>query len=368
MMTPFHHSARTDVVFGVGTLSRLGSLARAASFTRTLLVADHGMIAAGYVAEAERRLQADGIEVFGFHEFTENPTSAHVEEGRAFAEPLGVDSIVGLGGGSSMDCAKGINFLLTNGGRMQDYLGYGKAIKPMLPMIGIPTTTGTGSEGQSYALISDAESHAKMACGAPGAAFRSVILDPHLVISQPRGVLAAAGYDAVSHAVETFATTERNFYSECFSREAWRLLSRHFERLLACPDDMEAASAMQVGAHLAGAAIEHSMLGATHACANPVTARYGTTHGVAIAVLLPHVVRWNDAWLARRYCELHPDLPARLDELAAAAGLPHRLRDVGVEESALPLMAQDASKQWTGRFNPRPFDASSALEIYQCAY
>jgi alcohol dehydrogenase len=368
MMTPFHHSARTDVVFGVGAIARLGGLARTRGFTRTLVVADHGMVAAGYVAEAERRLRSEGIEVFGFHEFAENPTSGHVEAGRQFAAGLQIDSIVGLGGGSSMDCAKGINFVLTNGGRMQDYLGYGKATKPMLPMIGIPTTTGTGSEGQSYALISDAETHVKMACGAPGAAFTGVLLDPHLVISQPRGVLAAAGYDAVSHAVETLVTTEGNFYSQAFSREAWRLLSRNFERLLERGDDLEAASAMQVGAHFAGVAIEHSMLGATHACANPVTARYGTTHGVAIAVLLAHVVRWNSAWLARRYCELHSDLPARLDELAAAAGLPRRLRDVGVEESALPLMAQDASKQWTGRFNPRPFDAASALEIYQCAY
>ena len=119
-----------------------------------------------------------------------------MEHGHQWALPLGIDSLIGLGGGSSMDCAKGINFVLSNGGRIQDYWGYGKARQPMLPMIGIPTTAGTGSEVQSYALISDADSHVKMACGDPQAAFRVVILDPLLTVTQPQRVTAAAGYDA----------------------------------------------------------------------------------------------------------------------------------------------------------------------------
>ena len=223
-MTPFRHTARTDLVFEVGAIARLGELARSLGFTRTLLVADHGMVAAGYVAQAEKWLRREGVEVFGFHEFSENPDFGARRGGERFRRAFrrGLDCRPRRR--SSMDCAKGANFLLTNGGQMSDYWGYGKAERPMLPMIGIPTTTGTGSEGQSYALISDAETHVKMACGAPAAAFKAVILDPHLVISQPRGVLAAAGYDALSHAVETFVTKDRNFYSECFSREAWRLL------------------------------------------------------------------------------------------------------------------------------------------------
>src|SRR4029453_8401111 len=124
-------------------------------------------------------------EVIPFHDFDINPDTAMTEAGRAFAARQSIDSIVGLGGGSSMDCAKGINFLLTNGGRMQDYWGFGKAAKPMLPMFGIPTTAGTGSEAQCYALISDPQTHAKMACGDPKAAFRIAILDPCLTVSQP---------------------------------------------------------------------------------------------------------------------------------------------------------------------------------------
>src|SRR5205807_10165405 len=148
--------------------------------------------------------------------------------------------------------------------------------------------------------------------------------------SQPRAVTAATGYDAISHAVESYVTTKRSPASQGFAREAWRLLSENFERVLRDPGDLEARGAMQIGAHLAGIAIENSMLGATHACANPLTAHYGTTHGVAIAALLQHVVRWNQEASAELYQELGGgDFPCELARLAQAADLPVRLRDLG---------------------------------------
>src|SRR5206468_5266910 len=233
-----------------------------------------------------------------------------VETGRVYAASCGVDSIVAVGGGSSLDCAKGINFVLTNGGTMRDYRGFGKAARPMLPSIGVPTTAGTGSEAQTYALISDSETHAKMACGDPKAAFRIAILDPALTVTQPREVTAIAGYDAISHAVESYVTTRRSDASDLFARDAWRLLEGHYERVLDAPDDRLARGAMLWGAHEAGIAIEQSMLGAAHACANPLTARYGTIHGIAIAVMLPHVVRWNAQHVGNRYAELLDRGPA----------------------------------------------------------
>ena len=156
-MKDFDLQPRTRVVFGNGVITRLGQLARELGFRRTLLVADRGLLSSGHVDEALTPLRAAGIDVASFHDFEVNPDTQMVEAGRAFAVASQVDSIIGLGGGSSMDCAKGINFLLTNGGVMQDYLGYGKAEKAMLPMIAVPTTAGTGSEVQSYAVISDAE-------------------------------------------------------------------------------------------------------------------------------------------------------------------------------------------------------------------
>jgi alcohol dehydrogenase len=382
-MRSFDFQPRTRVVFGAGVVDRLGELARELNFQRTLLVADHGLVASGHVDEAVTPLQKAGVEIFRFHDFEVNPDTRMIEAGTASVSKLKIDSIIGLGGGSSLDCAKGINFLLTNGGRMSDYHGYGKAIHAMLPMIAIPTTAGTGSEGQTYALISDAESHVKMACGDPKAAFRVALLDPALTVSQPRSITATSGFDAIAHAVETYVTTKRNPLSELFSREAWRLLEPNYERVLAQPDDLEARGAMQLGAFYAGVAIENSMLGATHACANPLTARYGTAHGAAIAMLLPSVVRWNENVVADEYAKLlgwssvagktnglRPTeaLARRLEVLAEVGGLHTKLRASGVKETELIELASEAAQQWTGTFNPRPFNKEGAIEVYQCVY
>ncbi|HSE35938.1 MAG TPA: iron-containing alcohol dehydrogenase, partial [Blastocatellia bacterium] len=275
---------------------------------------------------------------------------------------------------------KAVNFLLTGGGAMQDYVGYGKARAPMLPMIGVPTTSGTGSEAQSYALISDAQTNVKMACGDPGAAFKVAILDPLLTVSQPASVTASAGFDAISHAVETYVTTKRTAVSEAFSLEAWRLLEANYEKVIENPQDIEARGAMHLGAYWAGLAIENSMLGATHACANPLTASYNTEHGVAIGLMLPHVVRWNGSVVGDRYAQLlrfssldssgvdpAETLAAGLDALVAIGGLAQGLKTAGVREDDLPRLAEEAAVQWTGKFNPRPFGAAEALELYQRA-
>lgn len=366
---------------GEGAIDQLGDLARELGFSRSLLVADAGVVKAGHLARAHASLNAADVAAIDFSEFGPNPDADMLEAGRRHAAGQRIDSIIGLGGGSSLDCAKGINFVLTQGGAIHDFQGYGKATKPMLPMIGVPTTAGTGSEAQSYAIISDPRTHRKMACGDPKSTFRAVILDPQLTVTQPAAVTAAAGYDALSHAVESFVCTKRSAESAEKSLEAWRLLEANYERVLTVPDDLPARAAMQLGAFYAGAAIELSMLGATHACANPLTARYGTTHAHAIAILLPHVIRWNGTVADKMFEELvgvsthvpHEPyathaLAERLSELASVGGLPRTLADIGASASDLPALAKEAAEQWTGRFNPRPFDAKGALEIYECAY
>jgi alcohol dehydrogenase len=219
-----------------------------------------------------------------------------------------------------------------------------------------------------------------MACGDPKAAFRIAILDPTLTVSQPRAVTAAAGFDAISHAVESFVTARRTPISDLFARDAWRLLEGHFETVLDKPANIQARGAMLLGAHEAGIAIEQSMLGATHACANPLTARYGTTHAVAIGIMLPHVVRWNNDAVSERYAELlqvsgripagnaGEQLAKRLADMARAAGLPGTLASLSIPKEDLPILAEDATKEWTGTFNPRPLDVASALALYEQAY
>jgi alcohol dehydrogenase len=368
------------VIFEPGALGRLGELARSLGGTRVLLVTDPGLEHAGHPQRAEESIRTAGLSVFTFDGVKENPTEREVAAGTAFAREHRIDLIVAVGGGSSMDCAKGINFILTNGGRMADYTGFGKATKPMLPSIGVPTTSGTGSEAQSYALITDESSHMKMACGDRKAAFRIAVLDPEVTVSQPRTVTAVTGIDAIAHAVEAFVCTRRNPVSITWALSAWRHLEPNFERALDVPDDLAARSAMLLGAHFAGSAIENAMLGVCHSCANPLTAHYGITHGTAIGLMLPHVIRYNAPAAGHLYAELVGEcgrangepageiLARRVADLIHVAGLPTSLRECGVSESILPLLAEEACQQWTARFNPRPVTEADVQHIYQAAW
>jgi alcohol dehydrogenase len=288
------------------------------------------------------------------------------------------DLIIGLGGGSSMDCAKGINFVYSGGGRMQDYWGIGKVTEPMLPMIALPTTAGTGSESQSFALISDPKTNTKMACGDKQAAFRVVVLDPKLTLTQPPQVTAATGLDAMAHAVETFVCLKRNELSNRFALDAWRRLTASFSTVIQNPIDLEARRQMQLGACLGGMAIEHSMLGAAHAAANPLTANFGIVHGYAVGLMLPHVVRFNAEVAAAEYKALAGAVGRErgaeaianyLTELLEAAGMRTRLSELGVvPRDDLPGLAEQAAEQWTAEFNPRIADQPALLALYEAAY
>ncbi|MCO6439302.1 MAG: iron-containing alcohol dehydrogenase [Phycisphaerae bacterium] len=362
------------VVFGACGLTKLGALAREEGAQRVLLVTDPGIREAGHVGRAEASLCEAGLVTSVFDRVSENPTTAHVENGLGAARDADVDFLVALGGGSAMDCAKGINLLLSNGGQVAEYWGVDKAVRPMRPMIAIPTTAGTGSEAQSFALISDATTHQKMACGdrrhprKGGLRPRVAILDPELTRSQPPAVAAAAGIDAVTHALESSGSTARNDVSRAFSREAWRLLDGAFERAMTNPADDDARAAMLLGAHLAGAAIENAMLGAGHACANPLTSEFGMTHGRAVGLMLPAVVRFNAERGANPYADLCDDperLALRLEALLDTASIPRRLREYGIPEESLPRLAELAAKQWTAGFNPRPAAPRDLLRIYR---
>jgi alcohol dehydrogenase len=323
-------------------------------------------------------MESAGLSVTVYDRVIENPTTSCVEACRTLAQSARVDLIIGLGGGSSMDTAKGCNFLLTNGGRMEDYWGVGKATKPMLPLLAIPTTAGTGSECQSAALITREDTHQKMACLDPKAAARIALLDPELTLSQPERVAACTGIDALAHAVESAVTTRRNPISQTFSRQSYRLCSQNLPRVFAEPQNLEARGRMQLGAAFAGMAIENSMLGAAHAAANPLTARFGLVHGTAVGLMLPHVVRFNAALpeVGDLYAEVleitgadaGSRLAAQLESMLSLAGMPGSLADCGVTAEAVPRLAEEAAKQWTAQFNPRPISAADFQQLYEAAF
>ena len=365
----------TRIVAGPGSLAQLGKLSKELGAARVLVVSDRGVASAGHTQRGLDSLESAGLAVDLYEGVEENPTTIHVGEGLERANAFRPDLLVGLGGGSAMDCAKGINFVYSCGGSMTDYRGVGKATSELLPMIGVPTTSGTGSETQSFALISDAATHQKMACGDKRAAFKAAILDPLTTVTQPVQVTAATGIDAISHAVESYVTRQRNDVSKKLSVEAWNLLSGNFQKVIELPEDVEARAAMQLGACLAGLAIEHSMLGAAHSAANPLTARYGVIHGVAVGLLLPVVVRFNSVACEDDYRELcgassagGDSLASRLEEFRSLSGLPERLSDCKVKKEDIPLMSLEAAGQWTAQFNPREVTPVGFSEIYRAAY
>ncbi|QDT00481.1 iron-containing alcohol dehydrogenase [Adhaeretor mobilis] len=380
-MSGFDYNCPTKIVFGPGCLDDLGELAAGLGVTRVMVVSDPGIEEVGHTQRGVASLKEAGLEPHIFDGLAENPTTKHVDAGVLVAKEFEPQAIIAIGGGSSMDCAKGVNFLYSCGGSMQDYWGVGKATGDLLPMIAVPTTAGTGSEAQSFALISDAETHVKMACGDKRAAFRIAILDPELTVTQPDRVTALTGIDAISHAVETFVTKKQNERSLRYSLQAWRLLTSGFQQVLYDADDLTARTAMQHGACSAGMAIENSMLGAAHALANPVTAKYDVTHGEAIGIVLPWVVRHNssDERVAIAYNKLLSEtgdtsdestdqLADYLSQLVEYANLATTLSSCGVERESLPQLAVEAAKQWTGTFNPVEMSTNDYLNLYEQAF
>lgn len=377
-MNPFDFSLPTRIVFAPGAVQQLGPLARELGAKRVLMVSDNGVVKAGHFQSGAQSLQSAGVEVASFHDFAENPHSDMVAAGVRAAAQFKPDLLVGLGGGSSLDCCKGINFVYSCGGSIHDYHGMGKATCDLLPMIAVPTTSGTGSETQSFALISDAATGRKMACGDKRAACKVALLDPELTLTQPSKVTALTGIDALSHAIETYVTRKRNPLSLAFSRQAFGWLAKGFPAVLKNPADLEARSWMQLGASFAGLAIETSMLGAAHATANPLTARHKVTHGQAVGMMLPAVIRFNGrhhaAWYADLMHELEPsvgvqDAPEQLacfvESCLKLAGLATRFDELQIPSEQIPELTSEALQQWTGDHNPVKLDTESVTSIYR---
>lgn len=384
----FNWSPTTQILFGSGTVNQVGAVAQSLGGKRALVVTDAGIVAARHLARVAKTLSAAGLDVAVFDGVRENPTTDDVDACVVVAQEARADILIGLGGGSSIDTAKGANFLLTNGGQLRDYWKAGDpnarpATSPFLPLIAIPTTAGTGSEVQSHALIADAQTHRKMAIGDLKATPCVAILDPDLTRSCPPSVVACTGIDAIVHAVETAVTRRRNPLSLLFSYEAFRLLMRNFARVLETPEDTDARGAMLLGATYAGIAIENSMLGVAHSLANPLTAHFNVVHGQAVGMMLPAVVRFNaeipEAVAGYRDLMVSAGLvPSeasateavrmlidRLEVCRERAGFPTSLGAFGVSRADIPTLAREASAQWTAQFNPRSVTQEDCERLYQ---
>ena len=370
------------VLFGDGISSSIGSHVKKLG-KHALLVSDYGIRMAGHLERVQKLIENADVKVTVFDQSIENPTESSVANCASIARDAEVDHIVGLGGGSSMDTAKGCNFLLTNGGKMEDFWGVGKAKLPMLPLIAIPTTAGTGSECQSFALISHDQTHAKMACGDPKVLPEITLLDPELTLSQPASVSACTGIDALAHSLESAVTRKRCDRSARHAKIAFQLLNQSLPILFNNPNDLSARGGALLGASHAGAAIEQSMLGAAHSMANPLTARYGTIHGIAVGMSLPLVMKFNAEKIEcqKVYADFartvgiigeHVNdedatclLIKRVEQLLEMAKLSTLKNGLDFEQTVIPELAEAAAKQWTAGFNPRSIEAHDFEILYK---
>lgn len=380
----FEFSLGTRVLYKQGLAVELGPVIEELGAQRAFIVADKGVVGAGLLEPVLTSLR-DSIEIVGvFDSVPSNSSVATVMEGASAAIDAGADLIIAMGGGSPIDTAKGIRIVLTNGGHLLDYQGYNVIPARLTPMIAIPTTSGTGSEVTPFAVIRDDEQDLKLSFASRYLLPDIAVLDPVLTRSLPPTLTAATGIDALSHAVETFVSTENSPFSDGLSLTAISMIANHLRDAVQNGSDIEARSHMLIAACMAGMACANSYFGVIHALAHALGGKFHVHHGTAISIFMPFGMRYNSAVVPDRYVRIaraigvnaggRTDAEVIADGINAVAtlssdcGLPTRLRDVGVPEDALPELAFTALVDGAIFHNPRVASEEELLEILREAW
>ncbi|MDQ4135746.1 MAG: iron-containing alcohol dehydrogenase [Pseudomonadota bacterium] len=381
-MAGFTFNTTPSVVFGSGSLARLGEIASSRLGSRVALVTDAGLVRAGLIAPVLKVLEGSSVAVQVFDRVVADPPEAVVLEAAEAARSFQATGVIGLGGGSSLDVAKLVALLAKSGESLDASYGVGNAKGPRLPLLLAPTTAGTGSEVTPISIVTTG-AHEKKGVVSPVILPDVALLDPDLTVGLPPHVTAATGVDAMVHAIEAYtsASPNNNPVSRALACEALRLLGRNIRRAVHHGEDREARAAMLLGSMLAGQAFANSPVAAVHALAYPIGGHFGVPHGLSNALVLPYVLRFNAEACGDLYAELAPhafpelERPnaeafiAALVELAEDIGLEPRLRDVGIPRDAVAMMAEDAMKQTRLLVNnPRPVTLEDARAIYEAAW
>ena len=291
-MNRYEFALPTSIYFGEGIVSETGKKAKELGAGKVMLVADKGVIAAGLTAPVEASLKREGIPYVVYDQIVPNPRDFHCEEGYRLASEEAVDTLVAVGGGSSMDTAKVIGTLLANGKKVQDWCGFRLLEHEITPLIAIPTTAGTGSEVTPFAVVTDSKTHVKLNIFDPKAAAKVAIIDPSVLLNLPSHIMAATGIDAMTHAVEAYTCKVATPHTDAYALYAIGMIARNLRRAVASPD-MESCTGMMIGSTIAGIAFGYSDVAGVHCMAEALGGRYDTPHGVANAVLLPTVTEFN---------------------------------------------------------------------------
>lgn len=371
-----------NIEFGMGSLKKLPAILGENQSDHVLLVSDRGLEKIGVVKKIQDIIESGGIKCTSYLDVIPNPTVDIVNEAAALYKECGATSIVALGGGSSMDVAKAVGVLAIHGGKITDYEGLYKVPSPIVPMIAIPTTAGTGSEVTASAVITDEARNYKLSVISYEILPKYAVLDPELIMTAPASIAAACGVDALIHALEAYVSTMATPFSDAMAEKAMELIGPNIRRFVANRKDEEAACAMMAGCNFAGIAFAWAKLGNVHAMSHPVSAFFHVPHGVANAVILPTVIEYNALADHGRYEKIYnyirekkepaadfkPEmLVEEVKKLNRDLGIPERLSDVGVTEDKIPQMAEDAMKSANVLANPRQTNVRDMIELYKKA-
>lgn len=388
-MNPFVFHSPTRVYFGEQSSQSCGDFLREFGATGVLLVSDAFLVKSGMLAPMiESIREAIGKEPVIFSDVPPDSDIVSVDKASALAREHKCDAIVAVGGGSVLDTAKVVNICLVFGGELMDYQGLNIIDRPLLPLIAVPTTAGTGAEVSFVAMVKDHAESKKLMFGSRFLAPNVAILDPNLIVSLPPHLTAATGIDAVTHDIECIVAAGTNsVFTDAFCLESLRLLFEFLPRATACGDDIEARGATLAASCMAGVAFTNSGVGITHALAHSVGAKYGTHHGMTNGVLLPHGMRFNLEAVAAQYARIGRSLDfdngekddivvanlliERIEGLLKELKLPLTLKELGVSDlnnEALTELADMAGSDPAIMFNPREASADDLVQILKRAF
>jgi len=373
----------TVSLMGIGCSKETGAQAKALGATKLLIVTDAGIAKLGVADKIKSQLEEAGLQAIVFDGAEPNPTDKNVLAGVKVYQDQKCDGIVTLGGGSSHDCGKGIGLVIGNGGNIRDFEGVNKSTKPMPPFLAINTTAGTASEMTRFCIITNTDTHVKMAIVDWRCTPNIAINDPLLMVAMPPSLTAATGMDALTHAVEAYVSIIATPITDFCALQAIELVSDYLRPAVANGENLEARDKMAYAEYMAGMAFNNASLGYVHAMAHQLGGFYNLPHGVCNAILLPAVCEFNVISNPKRFGDIALALGENIDglstmdaaekgiagirKLSRDIGIPAGLKALNVKEGDLKIMAENAQKDACMLTNPRKANLEQIIGIYKAA-
>lgn len=380
----FSFLMETKIIYGIGAAEQLGEIIAQKSAKKVMLIADAGVKKAGLVEKVQDNLKSYRIDYSLFEDIEVSSSTDTVDRGAELVKKKNQDLIVAIGGGSSIDTAKAIGVLVTNGGKCADYAGVNKVKKPPMEVIAIPTTAGTSAEITDVAVIADRISKARIGIRSPYIVPSLAILDPLLTLTMPPHITASTGMDALSHAIESYTNTYTKEPTEVLALEAIRKIGANLCHAVANGNNLEARDNMLMGSSLAGIAFRNTRLGLLHAITGPFCGYYEVPHGVANSVLLPYVMEYNLKGNFDKFANIASSLefPTKklskreaaqasvkgIYQLLADTGLPASFKEMNLDQKFIPEIAAKAMKSGNIAVNPRTPNVEDIINICEKSF